>query len=175
MRFLIMVGVLLMTECLSAQTILDTLSRPTASAESELLRQANEDANNQANAAAKRASLLSRRANELRSQVDALERKVAALEAEHAALKSTIIEGRDLVLNLFNMLENQELTSVPSQILKIRSFYDTSLHPKLAPKPVEPPASDEGKMPNAASVKTPSGDKDKPATPTALQVETDKR
>ena len=143
MRYLALVLVLFLSKNLAAQTILDSLARPSQSGDSELQRVANEDANNQANAAAKRASLLTRRANELRSQVDTLEKKLAALEAEHFALKSAVAEGRDLVVELFSLCEKQDATTIPSHILKIRTFYETTLLPKLAPKSVSPSAEAE--------------------------------
>lgn len=171
MRFLVLLVILLLSENLAAQSILDVLSRPTQAAESELLRQVNEDANNQANAASKRAALLNRRANELRSQVDALEKKLAALEAEHAALKSAVTEGRDLVLDLFALLEKQELSTVPAQLAKIRSFYEKSLQPRLVAKP-EPTAAEAGKD-GLKSKDTPEASEPEPrAQPVPVKEET---
>ncbi len=134
MRILLFCVLMTCGESLLAQSILDTLSRPTQSADTELLNQANQVAVDQANAAAKRASLLSRRANELRSQLDQLEKELEAERAEHAALKTSVSEFHKMFLSLASLTEKQALDALPAQIARMRDFAEKTLLPRLTKK-----------------------------------------
>ncbi len=142
MRILLLLLLAACCENAQAQTILDALSRPSQASDIQMLNESNRTALDQANAAAKRASLLTRRANELRSQLDVVEKELESLKTEHAALKSSVTEFHKHFDALVKLFEKQDLAAVPNQVEVMRAFFEKSLLPKIAPKPVADPSSE---------------------------------
>lgn len=119
---------------LFGQSILDALQQPSINADLEQLNQANQASQNSWNSLAKRANLLQRRVETLRSQADQLEQEVKTLRAERMAFKAAVIECRDQIIAIFELIEKQDLAAIATPLEQLRTTYTKSLLSKLQAK-----------------------------------------